>query len=453
MNRRPPRSEPPDPRATAAEILRRVDTAGAFAAPLLEEREGRFRDRRDAALLHELVLGTLRRRSSLDHAIARVSNRPLEAIDAEVLRVLRLGAYEILLLDRIPGYASVDEAVESTKRRAGRAAAAFANGVLRAVSREGRALLPPAPREGDVPGLALAGSHPEWWVARLVERVGWEAAVSIVENANRPAPTVLRARAGAELACRLAEEGIATEPGLYDPRAVRVLGGSVASSPAFLRDAWVQDEASQLVPALLGDLGPGPVLDACAAPGGKTFWLADALGGRGNVVAVDRHAARLGRLLRAARRLRFEQVFAVAADLSRPPPFSGAFSRVLVDAPCSGTGTMGRRPEIRWRLREADLAALAARQASILAGVAPLVARGGVLVYAVCSIEPEEGEEVVRSFLSSHPGFALDDPAPPLPEPARRFVGEDGIVRTVSGSGGLDGFQAARLVRRYDARP
>jgi 16S rRNA (cytosine967-C5)-methyltransferase len=453
LSRRPRGGEPLDPRAVAAEILRRVDTAGAFAAPLLEERERRFRDRRDAALLHELVLGTLRRRSALDHAIARVSNRPLEAIDPEVLRVLRLGAYEILLLDRIPGYASVDEAVESTKRRAGRAAAAFANGVLRAVSREGRALLPPEPREGDVAGLALAGSHPEWWVARLVERVGWDAAVAIVENANRPAATVLRARTGADLARRLAEEGIGTEPGRYDPRALRVEGASISSSPAFRSDSWVQDEASQLVPALLGDLGPGPVLDACAAPGGKTCWLADALGGRGEVVSVDRNPARLGRLLRATRRLRFERVFAVAADLTRPPPFSCTFPRVLVDAPCSGTGTMGRRPEIRWRLREGDLASLAARQAAILARVAPLVAKGGVLVYAVCSIEPEEGEDVVRSFLSNHPEFALDDPAPRLPEPARRFVGDDRIVRTVSGEGGLDGFQAVRLVRRYDARP
>lgn len=453
MSRHTPRAEPSDPRAVAAEILRRVEAAGAFAAPLLEEREGRFRHRRDAALLHELVLGTLRRRSSLDHVIARVSNRPLEAIDPEVLRVLRLGAYEILFLDRIPGYASVDEAVEWTKRRAGRAAAAFANGVLRAVSREGRSLLPPAPHEGDVPGLALAGSHPVWWVARLVERHGWEVAARIVENANRPAPTVLRARSGEDLARRLTDEGIATEPGLYDPRAIRVDGGGVRSSPAFHRDAWVQDEASQLVPALLGDLGPGPVLDACAAPGGKTCWLADALGGAGELVAVDRNLARLGRLRRAVRRLRFERVLPVAADLTRPPPFSDAFPRVLVDAPCSGTGTIGRRPEIRWRLREADLAALAARQASILARVAPLVARGGVLVYAVCSIEPEEGEEVIRAFLATHPEFALDDPAPRLPEPARGFVGEDRIVRTVSGTGGLDGFQAARLVRRYDARP
>ncbi len=194
------------------------------------------------------------------------------------------------------------------------------------------------------------------------------------------------------------------------------------------------------------------MLDACAAPGGKTCWLADAIGGGGEVVAVDRNAARLERLCRAVRRLRFERVFAVAADLTRPPPFSGAFPRVLVDAPCSGTGTMGRRPEIRWRVREADLPALASRQSAILARVAPLVANGGVLVYSVCSIEPEEGEDVVRSFLSTHPDFALDDPAPELPEPAREFVGEDRIVRTFAASGGLDGFQAVRLVRRYHAR-
>ena len=453
MKRPRSRADRSDPRRVAAEILRRVDTAGSFAAPLLDHREREIVDPRDSGLLHELVLGSLRNRALLDDVLARSSRRGLEAVDPDLRRVLQLGIYEILFLDRIPGYASVDQAVESAKRLAGRGAAAFANGVLRAVARGGAALLPDPPREGDVDALSVHGSHPRWWLERMVSRRGWDATVRTVTANNVPVPTVIRIRAAAgppgEFADRLREEGIESLPGVYAPLALRIPRGRVAGARSFQGGAWVQDEASQLVSGLLGAPAPVAILDGCAAPGGKTCALADALPPGGRIVAMDRHAGRIGRLRRNVDRLGLDGVLPVVADLTAPPAVRGPFDRVLVDAPCTGTGTFRRRPELRLRVREGDPSALAARQGVLLDRAAQLVSPGGVLVFSVCSIETEEGEDVVHSFLARNHEFHIDDPGPWLPVAARRFAGGDGIVRTASDPEVLDGFQAARFVRRY----
>lgn len=431
-----PRRPPPDPRREALAILRRVGEAGAFAGILLEEREGRFDDPRDGALLHELVLGVLRRRASLDHAIARASSRELASVDPEVLDALRIGAYALFHLDRVPDFAAVDTAVDLVKRSRP-AAAAFANGVLRAIARAGAEALPPEPAEGDVDGLALWGSHPVWWVARLVERVGFPRAKAIVEADNRPAPTVLRARRGTRdaLALRLAAEGVRVEPGAAAPDALVVRAGGATRTRCFRNgEFWIQDEASQLVPELLQARDGDRVADLCAAPGGKTLGLAEAAGSRGLVVAADRHAGRLRRLARNVARTGFANVVAVAADVTRPAPFRVLFDGVLVDAPCSGTGTLRRHPEIRWRLSPGDLPTLAARQRAILASGAALVREGGALVYAVCSMEPEEGEETPRALVAERPDFRLETE-----------------WRTDPAEAGTDGFYAARLRRIQSA--
>lgn len=430
-----------NPRLEAFDILRRVESARAFAGILLEEREGRFPDPRDGALLHELVLGVLRRRAALDHALSQVSSRPLVEIDLEVLIALRLGAYALLYLDRVPDFAAVTTSVDLVRAAGRKAAAGFANGVLRQVARRGAALLPPAPGAGDAAALALHASHPEWWTRRLVERVGWERAVAIVEADNLPAATVLRVRAGID--ARL--EGLEVRAGTFAPSALHVVSGRPTATPGFATGTfWMQDEGSQLVPALAGAAPGSRVLDACAAPGGKTLALAEAVGESGLVIAADRHAGRLRRLARNVARCRFGNVAALAADMTAPP-VAGGFDAVLVDAPCSGTGTMRRHPEIRWRLRPEELPAIAARQGRLLHAAAGLVRPGGAIVYAVCSMEPEEGEGVVESFLASHPAFRRVDAAPFLPDAARVLVGDDGALRTAPDRDGMDGFFAVRI--------
>lgn len=442
-----------DPRAEALRILGRVDREGAFAGILLEHAERRFADPRDAGLLHEIVLGSLRQRRVLDHAIAAVASRPPASMDADVLAALRIGAYALLFLTRVPDFAAVDTAVGLVRGRAGRGAAAFANAVLRELGRRGEAVLPPPPSRGDVEALASFHSHPTWWVRRQVDSRGWDAATSLLEADNRPAGTTLRVdpRRGSAASLRheLASEGVATEPGTFDPLALRVVAGPIAATRASREGRFhVQDEGSQLAGDLLGSGPFHRIADVCAAPGGKTLEAVERLDAGGLVLALDRHAGRLRRLAASVARHGHDRILIAVADATRPLPIRGTVDALIVDAPCSGTGTLRRHPEIRWRLTEGDPARLADRQRRILDRAAEVVRPGGVLVYSVCSLEPEEGAQTVRSFLEAHPAFEVDDPRPHLPTGAASLVGEDGALRTDPSVSGLDGFFAIRLVRR-----
>lgn len=455
LNRRRGPAEKLSARRLAWWVLLRVERGGAYASILLDRYERRVGDPRDAALLHGLVLGVLRRQAQLDHVIARVSSRPAERMDPEVRIVLRIGAYELLFLDRIPDFATVDSAVELVKGTGRRSASAFVNAVLRGIARQGSTLLPPLPEEGDVGSLALYHSHPAWWVGRVVARLGWRAAGELLESDNRPAAAVLRPNFlrtdSAELASTLQAEGLLTEPCRFVPEALRVRSGAVARSRALdLGLAWVQDEASQLVPRLFGTrIGPR-VADLCAAPGGKSLQLAQALEPGALLVAADRHPRRLTRLVLQARRLGLSGILPLGAEIAPGAvPLSGTFDQVLVDAPCSGTGTLRRHPEIRWRLRPEALPGLSAQQGRLLDAAASLVAPGGSLVYSVCSMEPEEGERVVLGFLERHRRFRTADPEILLPQPLRS---PDGFLRTSPLTDGLDGFFAALLVREPASR-
>ena len=437
-----------DPRREAFRILRRVEEGGAYASILLEERARSIEDPRDVALLTEIVLGVLRKRSVLDHAIGGVlSSRTIETIDPPVKAALRIGAYSLLLLDRVPDFAAVDTAVELARAGGARGAAGFVNGVLRAIARRGRELLPAAPVAGDVAGLASFHSHPLWWTEKLAARLGWERAGALLAQNNEPAPPVL-APAVPGLAERLAAEGVSTEPGGNLPEALRVVSGVPQATRAFREGAfWIQDEASQLVPRLFASpVGPRAA-DLCAAPGGKTLALAARLREDGFVVAADRSVKRLGRLVRNLRRVRSSGVQPVAMDLLAPElAVAGPFDDVLLDAPCSGTGTLRRHPEIRWRLAPSDVEALAEKQERMLDRAATLVRPGGRLVYSVCSIEPEEGPRIVARFLARHPAFRRGDPREALPSSAHPLVGDD-LALSTEGVAGMDGFFAALLLR------
>jgi len=444
------------PRGRAFEILNRVERAGAFASILLGHAESEMDEPRDAALLHDIVLGVLRKRGLLDHAIDRCASRPTGEMDPDVLTALRIGAYSLLCLDRVPDFAAVDRSVALVGRVGGAHRAGFVNGVLRRMAQLGQESLPGPPQQGDLAALAVAQSHPEWMVRRFVEELGWAEACLALEANNRPAATVLRANperlSSAELRRDLEADGLACTAGCYDPDAVRLESGSPRLSRALAEGrAWVQDEASQLVPRLFGELRGPLVADLCAAPGTKSMQLAAGLPPGGTVVAADRHPGRLRRLVRLSARLGLGPIWPLNAELGRgAPPFGVRFNEILVDAPCSGTGTLRRRPEIRWRLDEAQLGRFAAQQSRILGAAASILAPGGRLVYSVCSVEPEEGEQVVQRFLEGHAAFRLEDPAPYLPAGCAELIRSPGYLCTSPLKGGLDGFFAARLTRRAD---
>ena len=427
---------PSPARVLAFRILADTERGGALLAERMAAPDVEALDRRERAFLQELVFGTLRRRGRLDAALARVSARALAELDAPARTALRLGAYQVLCL-RVPDRAAVSEAVDLARMEAPRAAG-FVNAVLRRLSREGA---PPEPDPMGAPlqWLTTAGSLPEWLAERWLSRLGAAGAVARARAFEAVPPTVVRLNPRvADAAARVTAAGITLEP-LTVPGAWQATGDPPIALVA-AGTVYAQDQGSQLIAHLA--LRDGRVLDACAAPGGKSTLMADLGGGRTSVVAADVSRPRARTMAALARRWGAADVHVTAAD-ARRPPFVRAFDSVLLDAPCSGLGTLGRNPDIRWRARPADLARHAGRQREMLDALAGLVAPGGTLVYATCSLEPEENEGVVEPFLDARPEFG---PAP-LPDWAAPFASGD-FARTLPERDGGDGFFAARLRRR-----
>lgn len=402
----------------------RTSLADALALPGPASLPERERD-----LLHELVLGTLRRRGALDHALARHARRPLDEVTPGVLAALRLGAYQ-LLFTRVKPHAAVSEAVELARTVEPRAAG-FANAVLRALQRAGPAP-EPDPAIDPLAWLTTAGSLPAWLAERWLRLAGREAALARARAFLAPPPTHFRLHPRSADAAVLHEAGVvARETDV--PGALELESGRLA--PLAARGVvYVQDAGSQLVARLAA--ADGRVLDACAAPGGKALLLSD-LGSR--VVAAEASPRRLRTLARLRERWGARDLALIGAD-GRRPPFRSTFDAVLVDAPCSGTGTLGRKPDVRWRLVPEDIPRHARRQLELIASLSRLVRPGGVLVYATCSLEPEEGEEVVAAFLRSSTAFLPEAP----PSWAAAFRDGEYVRKDPARHGG-DGFFAARL--------
>ncbi len=366
---------------------------------------------RDQALLTELVTGTVRQQRAIDYQLSQRLNRPIARLDAAVLATLRLGAFQLLYLDRVPVSAVVDDAVSLTRRAGKTSAAGLVNAVLRALARDKDGLSWP---EGNGPeALSVRFSHPEWLVARWLARYGEDATLAWLAF-NNQAPRLCLAVNGLRhtrdaLRSRLEDEGVRTEPTRRAPRGLVVVEGHPLAGPSFREGCFVvQDEASQLV-ADLGSIRPGGrALDLCASPGGKTVGLAERVGPEGLVVASDVRPRRVRLLQSTVKRCQLDRVAVVQVPDTGHLPFPpGRFDLVLVDAPCSGLGTIRRDADIRWRRHESDLTRLAAAQLVLLMRASETVARGGTLVYATCSSEPEENESVAAAFLADHPGFAL----------------------------------------------
>lgn len=439
-------------RELAGEILFKVDRNKAYADILLEQahRANHLQDR-DRALLTELVYGTLRWRGAIDARLTRHLRRPLSESAAWVRNLLRLTAYQLVYLDRIPDYAAVNEAVEAAKRRGGRNAAALVNGVLRSFIREADDDNS-SETEPSVATLAAQCSHPEWLVRRWAGEFGMNEAQALMRANNGHAPLVLRANAlkctRDELLARLLNAGIHAEATPWSPQGVSLrAAGAVEKLPGFAA-GWfqVQGEASQLVSYILAPLPGECILDACAAPGGKSTHIAELMNDDGEVAAVDSSARGIDRIRENVRRLGLKSVRALRADAGEKlgETADGIYDRVLLDAPCSGLGTLRAHPEIKWQRGERDIRRLRDLQTKLLDNVAAYLKTGGILVYSTCTLTRDENERNIEGFLARHPEFELQDGARYLPEQARTLVRGE-YFQALPQRHGTDGFFAARM--------
>jgi len=443
-------------RRLAWSVLLAVSEKGQRAEAALSRRLAQVGlNQPDRALASELVYGVLRWQGWLDYVLGRFSKRPLSGLSIEVLTLLRLGAYQILKLERVPDRAAVHTSVELARTRFPDWTSGFVNAVLRAVAGKGRGLEPP-PAESDlVAHLAVGQSHPAWLIERWLGELGEDEARALLAANNAPPVLCLRARLAPgreELASRLAEAGIETRPGRYSPQALYAPGSNLERLEAAAAGLFTaQAEAAQLVGLAVAPPAGGRVLDLCAGVGGKTGHLAELMADRGLVLALDKDAGRLELGRERLARLGLKSVRFQAADVLQalPPEASGQpFDAVLVDAPCSGLGVLRGRPDVRWRLSPRDPARLARLQSALLGAAADLVRPGGVLVYVTCSLLSEENQAVVSAFLAAGADFEVEPLAAVVPPSVRPLVEESGFLVTWPQRHDLDGFFVARLKRR-----
>lgn len=494
-------------RRIAFDVLRRVEAEGAYASDVLHAelgagggsnlRSSNFKSANfkseDAALATELALGVLRHRRLLDFLLGRQLKKPVEKLDLPVLLALRMGVYQIRFLERIPARAAVNESVELVKLAKKFSAATLVNAVLRRAADEAH-----TPAEEFlaanlrlVDRLGILYSHPTWLVERWLARLGGPQTLALLEANNRTprlactlhtqnaAPGSLGGRSFSSamhepenngalapennllqvpLFDLLEKSGLRIEPGLLLKNAFALSGGSPTRTDAFRKGLFsIQDEASQIIPLLLDVQSGDSVLDLCAAPGGKTAPLVRAAESTGLVVAADRHAHRLRAMRDQFKRLALARVRLIELDATRPLPFRQEFARILVDAPCSGTGTLARHPEIRWRLRPEQLAEFHQLQVALLTNALAKLAPGGRLVYSTCSMEPEENEEVVADALRDAPSIrrVSTDRAVQALNPhlvaavkAEKLFDATDYFRTSPADYPTDGFFAALLEKR-----
>lgn len=470
MTRRPDfRRASASGRDLATEIVYTCDQDGAFAhAAWSRALSGRNHDPRERRLGMELAFGSIRRKKTLDWCIAKAAGRSVQDVDPLARSVLRIGAYQLLFMSRIPTHAAVSEAVESARRLGHSGMAGFVNAVLRRIASPQFDPGFPDPVGEPVRSLAVTMSYPEWLVESWIGEFGPETAKRMLEAGNEAPSVVLRAntlrvsrdelaerlgsaaRTGADLDAGV-NEGVATQPGLYAPEAVRIVGPleSVESLPGFAEGLFsVQDESSMLVAHVLGR--PSVVIDACAAPGGKATHIAELAHDESRVVACDVSARRVALIRESAQRLGLRSVEAIECDARElPAEWAGKADAVLVDAPCSGLGVLARRADARWRKEPADVVQLARLQSEILSAATACVAPGGVLVYSTCTVGRAENADQAEAFLRKHPDFRPSPLAPHMPSDAARALcdGDSHMLQLLPGISGTDGFFIARFVR------
>jgi 16S rRNA (cytosine967-C5)-methyltransferase len=464
-------------RSVALDVLGAVEDRHLHAEDELDRASAAASlDQRDRALVMELVYGVLRQRSLLDWRVNQVADRPVERLPPPIRGILRLGAYQILLLTKIPPRAAVHETVElvrGTKLHNRDHWTGFVNAVLRALLRAPDVPLPDPlsdPRINSIEALSLRYSCPAWLVERWVARLGIEGAAALCRPVAAEPPLTLRVNTirfqRDELLSAFQAAGIVARSTEVSPDGLVVeRGGSPAEFPLFREGGfYIEDEAAQLIPRLLGPQTGERVLDACAAPGGKTTHLAALMQNQGELIALDRSVQRL-RLLRDNQlRLGATNVKSFVFDLAtlpradrlhdRPQPAADfpadllqPFDRILLDAPCSAFGVLRRHPEAKWQKSAANLSDLHRAQLDLLDRTSRLLRPGGVIVYSTCSTEPEETTQVIDRFSEAHPEFVRESVAPELPPVAQSLVNARGEFCSAVNAFNMDGFFAARFRR------
>lgn len=394
-----------------------MEVEGAYAQMALDRLLRSFNpSTSDRGLATQLVYGTLKSRGTLDWVLAQLSKRPLASLNPWVLQILRLGAYQLLFLERVPQSAACHQAVELAKHHVHSGAAGFVNGVLRSLLRLLEHGIAWPELELDPSGyLEVVESHPRWLIERWLQRYGVQATLNLCQFNNMPAAQWLRVNTMKiepdDLISQWAKDGHQVERSRWLPEGLRLLQHSAWEDLPGFKAGWfiVQGESSMLVARAMAPPPAATVLDACAAPGGKSTHLAQLMGDRGNVIALDIHAHRLQLLQVSCQRLGISSVETVTGDAREAGTrWPNHFDCVLVDAPCSGSGVLSRRPDLRWRQGPEKLTELVQLQRQILEGVAGCVQPGGILVYSTCSLEPEENEQVIQWFLEQYREFRRD---------------------------------------------
>ena len=441
-----------------------IDTAGMLGDDLFDQVSSREAlDLRDRAFMVELVRGVLRYRATLDWRLGLLSDRRITKLPTLVQTILRLGAYQLLYLDRVPDSAAVNESVQMTKqqsRRLGRDWSGFVNAVLRALLRSPEPAWPDAGSD-PVVALAVRYSCPAWLVERWCRRLGAERAEVLCRASVEAPPLTLRVNtlrtSRSALLADLAAAQVEANPTSVSEVGIQLSRScAVIDLPGYVEGRfYVEDEAGQLIPLLL-DVQPGQrVLDACAAPGGKATHLAALMENQGEIVAVDRVSTRLDLVMANCRRLGVKILMPLAGDLralvgaeiASHPMLSRPFDRILLDAPCSGLGVLRRHPEGKWYKTPESIAQHRRMQVELLAVTSRLLRPGGVLVYSACSIEPEETESIIDEFCQAHHQFQRESIAPWLPPAGLPFVTPRGDLSTMANSKRMDLFFAARVRR------
>lgn len=436
-------------RGTAIKILNRVTRSDAYLDRLLDsELRGEDLNELDKGFMHEIVTGVVRWQMKLDWVLTGFFHGNFTKAETNIKNALRVALYQILFLDRVPHSAAVNEAVEFIKQLRGQKAGDLVNAVLRNIIRNIDNIRYPDPGEDKIRHLAVVESHPMWMTRRWVERFGFDEARRLMAANNRIPDLALRTnRLKGEVTafCDLLEKNQIeySRSEILDCFVkVRHLAG-IGSSELFAKGYFmVQDESAGLPVRLLQPAPGDRILDLCAAPGGKTTFIGEIMGNQGEIIAVDRYETRLNLVGKACQRLGITNVKCVAADATE---FSTEpADKVLVDAPCSGLGTLAKKPDAKWNRDRGDVDTLATLQRSILDNAARLVKPDGVLVYSTCTTEPEENGLVVRSFLVDHPEFTMENASAFVPA---AVVNTEGFVETFPHRHSMDGSFAVRLRR------
>lgn len=444
-------------RDLSLQVLRAVEEEGAYANLALNKFLEQYQPGKlDRAFATEITYGVLRRLNTIDWILAHFLKQPLASQTMWVRNILRMGTYQIMFMPKVPDSAACNESVELAKKYGHPGVAKFVNGVLRNVARQQNDLDYPDPKSDPVDYIALKYSHPTWLVERWLSDFGFDQTIELCQANNRPAPNIVRVNtlkiSRQDLIERLKEEGVEAKETNYVPEGLHINGFlSYRTLTAFQEGLFqVQDESSMIVAHVLNPASGSRVLDVAAAPGGKTTHIAQLMGDRGEVVAVDMYAHKLELIKDNCQRLGITSIRGEVSDARELyKKYKGWADYVLVDAPCSGLGVLRRRPDSRWRKDPSQLPGVIKLQKDILQSAAKCLRPGGVMVYSTCTLTREENMGVVEDFLSGHPEFSLGDLRQLLPPGLdTEATAQEGYLQLLPHRHDMDGFFIARLRKK-----